>query len=95
MDACQATEMPFLHRRNIVKCCYVSVFFVRVRKAKMKIVLRVLALTVVVAAAGCAHQPPSCDGKDRRPINADRQAGITFPSCGQALALNAFDLGDG
>lgn len=95
MDAVLDTETPFLHRRNIVKCCYESVFFVRVRKAKMKIVLRLLALTVVVAAAGCAHQPPSCDGKDRRPINADRQAGITFPSCGQALALNAFDLGDG
>ncbi|WP_393923108.1 hypothetical protein [Pseudomonas fluorescens] len=61
----------------------------------MKNVFRVLVLSAIVAATGCAHQPPSCDGKARRPINADRQAGITYPSCGQAVAFNAFDLGDG
>ncbi len=61
----------------------------------MKLVLRLLVVITVVATTGCAHHAPSCDGKARRPINSDRQAGITYPSCGQALALNAFDLGEG
>lgn len=61
----------------------------------MKNVLRLLVLPLVVAMAGCAHQPPSCDGKNRRPVNESRQAGINYPSCGQVVALNDVHLGEG
>jgi uncharacterized protein YceK len=42
-------------------------------------------LTVLVMAsalAGCASTLPTCDGKDRRPINAPAQVQIDYPSCG-------------
>jgi hypothetical protein len=48
--------------------------------------MRKLILLVVTSAvlAGCAAKLPTCDGSHRRPINAPVQAGVTYPSCGQA-----------
>lgn len=39
-------------------------------------------LAMAGALAGCAHTPPSCDGKDRRPINVPASAQVDYPSCG-------------
>jgi hypothetical protein len=41
-------------------------------------------LTFASLFAGCASKPPTCDGKERRPINVPAQTGITYPSCGIA-----------
>ena len=38
-------------------------------------------LVMASALAGCASTLPTCDGKDRRPINVPVQAGIGYPSC--------------
>jgi hypothetical protein len=41
------------------------------------------AALLIAALAGCAStQPPSCDGTDRRPVNAPQQVGVTYLSCG-------------
>jgi len=38
-------------------------------------------LVMASTLAGCASTLPTCDGKDRRPINVPVQAGIGYPSC--------------
>lgn len=38
-------------------------------------------LVLAGALAGCAHALPTCDGKDRRPINAPAHAQVDYPSC--------------
>jgi hypothetical protein len=38
-------------------------------------------LVIASALVGCASTLPTCDGKDRRPINVPDQAGIDYPSC--------------
>ena len=49
----------------------------------MRRVLILLALAT--ALTGCASTgTPTCDGKDRRPINAPARAGGFHPSCGTA-----------
>lgn len=49
----------------------------------MRRVLIVLALAS--ALTGCAStNTPTCDGKDRRPINAPASVGVFHPSCGTA-----------
>jgi len=43
----------------------------------------VLTLLIVVGIlTGCASATPTCDGKDRRPINIPAQARMDYPSCG-------------
>lgn len=44
-----------------------------------------LLLVTTSALAGCASALPTCDGKDRRPINSPVQAGIDHPSCGAVM----------
>lgn len=45
--------------------------------------LMLLALASVLT--GCASTTlPTCDGMDRRPINAPARADIFYPSCGTA-----------
>jgi hypothetical protein len=41
-------------------------------------------LAVASIVAGCASTLPSCDGKDRRPINAPAHAEVAYASCGTA-----------
>jgi uncharacterized protein YceK len=41
-------------------------------------------LTVVCTLAGCATTLPTCDGKERRPINAPVKAEVSYPSCGHS-----------
>jgi|GEM_PF-1901763 PBP1b-binding outer membrane lipoprotein LpoB len=48
----------------------------------MQRLLIVLALASILA--GCAGTTPTCDGKDRRPINAPAKAEVKYPSCGLA-----------
>jgi len=48
----------------------------------MRNLLSLLAVASIVA--GCASSPPTCDGKDRRPINAPARAEVAYPSCGAA-----------
>lgn len=48
----------------------------------MQRILIMLAVTSVLA--GCAGTTPTCDGEDRRPINAPPKAEIKYPSCGLA-----------
>lgn len=48
----------------------------------MQRLLIVLALASILA--GCAGTTPTCDGKDRRPINAPAEAEVKYPSCGLA-----------
>jgi uncharacterized protein YceK len=43
-----------------------------------------LALTVVSTLAGCATTLPTCDGKERRPINTPVKAEVPYPSCGRS-----------
>ncbi len=47
---------------------------------------RLLILLVLSSAlTGCASTTtPTCDGKDRRPINAPARAEVFHPSCGTA-----------
>ena len=46
-------------------------------------ILILLALTSVLS--GCASTIlPTCDGKDRRPINTPARADVLYPSCGTA-----------
>lgn len=45
--------------------------------------LILLAVTLAVLG-GCASRLPTCDGTDRRPVNAPVQTGTTYPSCGAA-----------
>jgi hypothetical protein len=39
-------------------------------------------LAMASTLAGCASTLPTCDGKDRRPINVPVYAGAHNPSCG-------------
>jgi uncharacterized protein YceK len=48
----------------------------------MQRLLIMLALASILA--GCAGITPTCDGKDRRPINAPAKAEVKYPSCGLA-----------
>jgi len=48
----------------------------------MRSLLSLLAVASIVA--GCASTLPTCDGKDRRPINAPARAGVAYPSCAAA-----------
>lgn len=48
----------------------------------MQRLLIVLALAGILA--GCAGTTPTCDGEDRRPINAPAKAEVKYPSCGLA-----------
>ena len=48
----------------------------------MQRLLTMLALASILA--GCAGTTPTCDGKDRRPINAPAKAVVKYPSCGLA-----------
>lgn len=48
----------------------------------MQILLIKLALASILA--GCAGTTPTCDGKDRRPINAPAKAEVKYPSCSLA-----------
>lgn len=42
-----------------------------------------LMLVITSALAGCASTLPTCDGKERRPINAPVQADVFYASCGR------------
>lgn len=49
--------------------------------------MRALLILLALASAltGCASTAvPTCDSKDRRPINAPASAGVFHPSCGTA-----------
>lgn len=48
----------------------------------MQRLLIVLALASILT--GCAGTTPTCDGKDRRPINSPAKAEVNYPSCGLA-----------
>jgi len=48
----------------------------------MQRLLIMLALASILA--GCAGTTPTCDGKDRRPINVPAKAEVKYPSCGLA-----------
>lgn len=48
----------------------------------MRKILTLLALASTLA--GCASTLPTCDGKDRRPINVPVRAETHYPSCGIA-----------
>jgi hypothetical protein len=44
-----------------------------------------IPLALVSVLTGCASTTlPTCDGTDRRPINAPARADILYPSCGTA-----------
>ena len=46
----------------------------------------VVVLGVGLGLAGCAafgHQPPSCDGAEREPMNAGRWDGVMSWGCGK------------
>ena len=46
----------------------------------MRLLVIILVSTIL---AGCAStKVPSCDGLDRRPVNAPPHAGATYSSCG-------------
>lgn len=48
--------------------------------------MRLFTIILISAIlAGCAStKPPTCDGRDRRPVNALPHAGAIYPSCGLA-----------
>lgn len=48
--------------------------------------MRNLPILLFVAATlgACASNRPTCDGTDRRPINAPVHAQVDYPSCGPA-----------
>lgn len=52
-------------------------------------------LILSVTLTGCAHKPPSCDGSNRRPLNAPKQAGVSYESCGQVATLERLQRGEG
>jgi uncharacterized protein YceK len=41
-----------------------------------------ILLAIASVLGGCASTPPTCDGTDRRPINAPDHANVWYPSCG-------------
>lgn len=42
---------------------------------------------ISLALTGCATKAPaSCDGADRRPVNAPAHAGVVYQSCGVGVA---------
>jgi len=41
-----------------------------------------ILLVLTSTLAGCASALPTCDGKDRRPVNAPARAQVDYPSCG-------------
>lgn len=42
-------------------------------------------LLITLALAGCASKKSlSCDGNARRPVGAQQQVGVIYPSCGIA-----------
>jgi hypothetical protein len=44
-----------------------------------------ILLALASTLAGCASTTlPTCDGKDRRPINTPARADVFYPSCGTA-----------
>lgn len=44
-----------------------------------------IMLAIACVLAGCANVVlPTCDGKDRRPINDVARAEVVHPSCGAA-----------
>lgn len=43
-----------------------------------------IMLAAVCALTACAGSLPTCDGEDRRPINAPAKAEVVYPSCGVA-----------
>lgn len=43
-----------------------------------------IMLAAAGALVGCAGSLPTCDGEDRRPINAPAKAEVVYPSCGAA-----------
>lgn len=45
----------------------------------------IASLTLVCVLSGCASPLPSCDGKDRRPINQAARVPMTYASCGSAV----------
>jgi uncharacterized protein YceK len=48
----------------------------------MRKLMTLLALASVLS--GCASTLPTCDGKDRRPINVPARVEVPHPSCGDA-----------
>jgi hypothetical protein len=48
----------------------------------MRKLLILLALAGVLV--GCASPLPTCDGRDRRPINVPPRVEVEHPSCGSA-----------
>lgn len=48
----------------------------------MRLLIIILISTVLT---GCASKKlATCDGQDRRPVNAPHHAGVIYPSCGMA-----------
>lgn len=45
---------------------------------------KLIPLLIASLLAGCASALPTCDGRDRRPINPPAQVGASYPSCGAA-----------
>lgn len=44
--------------------------------------MRYAIVILIVILSGCASKKPlSCDGSNRRPINAIQQANVIYPSC--------------
>jgi uncharacterized protein YceK len=41
-----------------------------------------MLLAIAATVAGCASTLPSCDGKNRRPVNTPARAEVFYPSCG-------------
>lgn len=41
-----------------------------------------ISLAVAGTLAGCASPLPTCDGKDRRPLNTPDRVEVYHPSCG-------------
>ena len=54
----------------------------------MKQFLIALTATAFMALAGCSHEPPSCDGGSRRPINEGRWDPDTKTSFGCTGGFN-------
>lgn len=49
----------------------------------MRKLIALLAMASILA--GCASTLPTCDGKNRRPINDPVHAGVRYPNCGSTV----------